>query len=193
MATLSLHSPRTSALDRLRSDQASAAMQVAGIVTFALLAAAGAQMRIYLWEVPITLQTLAVYGSGLVLGSRNGTLAMLLYLALGLMLPVFAGDAYGPAYFAGATGGYLLGYPLAAATIGALSRRWNSLSGSALAVFAGSAVLFTCGVTWLHFAAGHATWAESIQKGWLSFIVWDLTKIALVALLYSGTRRVLRK
>ncbi|MEM9996290.1 MAG: biotin transporter BioY [Bacteroidota bacterium] len=192
MATLSLRSSRPSALDRLRGDQASLALQVAGVVSFALLAALGAQLRIYLWEVPITLQTLAVYGSGLVLGRRNGLLAMALYLGLGLVLPVFAGDGYGPAYFLGLTGGYLLGYPLAAWTIGTLSARWNSLLGSFLAVMAGSVVLFTCGVVWLHFAAGHATWTESIVNGWLKFVVWDLTKVALVATVYTGARRLLR-
>ncbi len=66
MATLlTLHSPRLVTVDALRQEQASAAVQVLGIVGFALLTALGAQVRIYLWEVPITLQTLFVYGSGL--------------------------------------------------------------------------------------------------------------------------------
>ena len=59
-----------------------------------------------------------------------------------------------------------------------------------LATLAGSAVLFTCGVVWLHYAAGHATWLESIDKGWLRFVVWDLTKVALVGALYTGARRL---
>ena len=95
---LTLHSPRLATVDALRQEHASAAVQVLGIVGFALLAALGAQVRIYLWEVPITMQTLFVYGSGLYLGWRNGMLAMLLYLALGLVFPVYAGDGFGPAY-----------------------------------------------------------------------------------------------
>ena len=102
MSALALHSPRSASVDLLRSDRASVLTQAAGIVGFALLAILGAQVRIYLWEVPITLQTLAVYGSGLFLGWRNGTLSMLLYLTLGLFFPVFAGDGYGPAYLFGA-------------------------------------------------------------------------------------------
>ena len=75
-------------------------------------------MRIYLWEVPFTLQTLVVYGSGLYLGWRNGFLSMLLYLMLGFFFPVFAGDTFGPAYLFGAvTAGYLLAYPISAAVI----------------------------------------------------------------------------
>ncbi len=163
-----------------------------GIVSFALLTALGAQVRIYLWEVPITMQTLFVYGSGLYLGWRGGGLAMLLYLTLGMFFPFFAGDGFGPAYLFGAvSAGYLLGMPLAAAVIGRLSRRWNALTGSMLSVMAGSAVLFTVGVIGLHFAADHATWFESIDKGWLRFIVFDLAKILFVGLVYTGTRRFL--
>ncbi len=187
---LTLHSSRIAVVDRLRQERASVAVQVLGVVGFALLAALGAQVRIYLWEVPITLQTLAVYGAGLYLGGRNGMLAMLLYLTLGLFFPVFAGDGFGAAYLFGAvSAGYLLAMPLSAAVIGRLSRRWNALTGSVLALLAGSAVLFIVGVLWLHFAAGHATWFESIDKGWLRFVVFDLAKILCAGLVYTATRR----
>lgn len=193
MATLlTLHSPRLAPVDALRQERASVAVQVLGIVAFALLTALGAQVRIYLWEVPITMQTLFVYGSGLYLGWRGGLLAMLLYLALGLVFPVYAGDGFGPAYLFGAlSAGYLLGMPLSAAVIGRLSRRWNTLSGSLLAVMAGSLALFTVGVVWLHFAADHATWLESLDKGWLRFILFDMAKILFIGLVYTGTRRFL--
>lgn len=190
-ALLKLHSPRTASVDALRQEQASAAVQLLGIVGFALLTALGAQVRLYLWEVPFSLQTLAVYGSGLYLGWRSGMLAQGLYLLLGLFLPVYAGDGYGPAYLFGAvSAGYLLAYPFSAALTGLLSKRWNTLAGSTLAAAAGSLVLFAGGVVWLHYAAGHATWFESVDKGWLRFIPVDLAKIMCVSLLYSGTRRL---
>ena len=191
MPTLALHSPRTASVDLLRSEDASLLVQAAGVVGFALLAVLGAQVHVYLWEVPITLQTLAVYGSGLFLGWRNGLLAMALYLVIGLFLPVYAGDGYGPAYLFGAvSAGYLLAWPVVAAVVGAASQRWNAFAGSVLSVLLGSAVLFTCGVVWLHYAADHATWLESIDKGWLRFVLWDLAKVLLVAGLYTGTRRL---
>lgn len=192
---LSLRSSRSAAIDRLRADDASVALQAFGVVSFALLTALGAQthVHIYLWEVPITLQTLAVYGSGLYLGWRNGLLAQALYLALGLFLPVFAGDGHGAGYLLGAvSAGYLLSYPFAAAAIGALSERWNSATGAVLSTMAGAAILFTCGVVWLHVAAGHETWMESIDKGFLRFITIDLLKIAAAGLLYAGTRSLFR-
>ncbi|MGA0254310.1 MAG: biotin transporter BioY [Rhodothermales bacterium] len=186
---LGLRTTRVSTIDDLRSGSASVGIQVAGIVGFALLTALGAQFRLYLWEVPFTLQTFAVYGSGLYLGWRNGLLAQGLYLLLGLFLPVYAGDTFGPAYLFGAvSAGYLLAYPLAAALVGWVSSRFNGLTGSVLSMLAGSLVLFSLGVTWLHYAADHVTWFESIDKGWLRFAPVDLAKILAIALLYQGSR-----
>jgi len=188
---LSLRTTTSAFVDRLREENASMLLQAAGVAGFALLTALGAQIqfRIYLWEVPITLQTAAVYASGLYLGSRNGLLAQLLYLALGLFLPVFAGSGYGPEYLFGvASAGYLLSYPVAAAVIGALSKRWKTFSGGTLAMLVGAAVVFTSGVVWLHYAAGHATWFESIDKGLLRFVAIDVLKVVGVGLLYTGTR-----
>lgn len=193
---LSLQSTSSALVDRLREENASAILQVAGVVSFALLTALASQIqfRVYLWEVPITLQTAVVYASGLYLGWRNGLLAQLLYLALGLFLPVFAGQGYGVDYLFGAvSAGYLLSYPLAAAVIGALSRRWKTFSGSTLATLLGAGIVFAVGVTWLHYTAGHTTWIESIDKGFLRFIVIDVLKVLAVGLLYAGTRRVGRE
>jgi biotin transport system substrate-specific component len=187
---ITLHSPRTAVVDRLRSAEASGTMQAASVVSFALLTAAAAQAQFYLWEVPITLQTAAVYGSGLFLGWRNGFLAQLLYLTLGLFLPVFAGEGFGPAYLlAAASAGYLMAAPLGAAVTGWLSENWNSLTGSMVAMAVGALVVFSLGVVWLHYAAGHPTWFESIDKGFLRFIPIDLAKIVGVSVLYSGIRR----
>ncbi|MEM1271599.1 MAG: biotin transporter BioY [Bacteroidota bacterium] len=178
-------------LHRLRSAEAAPAVQAAAIVFFTLLTVAGAQVKLYLWEVPFTLQTAAVYGSGLFLGWRNGMLAQVLYLTLGLFLPVFAGDGFGPAYlFAAASAGYLIAFPFVAALVGWASQQWTGFVGSILALLCGSAVLFTFGVTWLHEVAGHATWFESIDKGWLRFIPMDLAKLGSVALIYAGLRRI---
>ena len=192
---LSLRSPYSALVDRLREEQASALLQAIGVAAFAVLTAVAAQIqfRVYLWEVPITLQTAAVYASGLYLGWRNGLLAQALYLVLGLFLPVFAGEGYGASYLFGAvSAGYLLSYPLAAAVIGALSKRWKAFSGSTLASMIGAALIFVCGVVWLHYAAGHGTWMESIDKGFLRFAVIDLVKVLGVGLLYSGTRYLAR-
>lgn len=62
--------------------------------------------------------------SGLVLGARRGSAAVVVYLALGAAgLPVFSGGNSGLAPFVGPTAGYLLAFPLAAFAIGWATRR----------------------------------------------------------------------
>ncbi|HEX9951170.1 MAG TPA: biotin transporter BioY [Rubricoccaceae bacterium] len=189
--SVALTAARPAALDRLRAADLPLAAQAATIVAAAAITAllAQAEIRLYLWEVPLTLQTVAVYGSGLVLGRRNGFLAMGLYLLLGLALPVYSGGAAGAAHLFGATGGYLLAFPLVALVAGAVTERTRTLGRSALALLAGSAVLFTCGVVVLHTVLGDVTWAAAAEMGWLRFIPWDLAKIAAVAGAYAFGRR----
>ena len=189
--SVALAASRPAALDRLRAADLPLSVQVASVVSAAALTAVLAQfeLRLYLWEVPLTLQTVAVYGSGLLLGRRNGALAMGLYLLLGLALPVYSGGNTGLAHLFGATGGYLLAFPLVAFVGGAITEHTRTLPRSVLALLAGSLVLFTCGVVVLHAVAGHATWAESVVGGWLRFIPWDLAKIAAVAGTYALARR----
>ncbi|MEM1127637.1 MAG: biotin transporter BioY [Bacteroidota bacterium] len=187
---LHLHTPAPAAVDVLREREADLALQVLGVFGFAVLTALAAQVRVYVWEVPFTLQTLAVYGSGLYLGWRNGFLAQLTYVLLGLFFPVYAGDTFGLAYFFGApSAGYLLAFPLAALMIGALSARWNTLSGSTLSILAGSAVVFTCGVAWLYLTTGLSL-AEAVMNGWLRFLPIDILKVLSVALLYTASRQL---
>lgn len=190
--SVALAAPRPALLDRLRSDDLSLGAQAALIAGAAALTSllAQAEIRVYLWEVPLTLQTLAVYGSGLVLGRRNGALAMGLYLLLGLALPVFAGGASGMAHLVGASGGYLVAFPLVAFAVGALTRRERGTARTALALVTGSVVLFSCGVLWLHVAMSHGSWGESILNGWLRFLPWDLAKLTLVGAGYGIARRM---
>ncbi|WP_412062206.1 biotin transporter BioY [Rubrivirga sp. IMCC45206] len=188
--SLALTAPSAASVDRLRAADAPLVLQAALVVGTALLTALLAQfeVRIYLWEVPLTLQTVAVYGAGLFLGSRNGALAMGLYLALGLALPVYAGGASGLAHLAGASAGYLFAFPLVAAIGGAVTRRRRGFGRSLLALAGGSVALFACGVLGLWLATDLSA-AEAVVNGWLRFVPWDLTKIALVGSLYAIARR----
>lgn len=64
------------------------------------------------------------------------------------------------------------------------------MAGASLSAIAGAAIIFTAGVIWLHYVAGHATWAESIDKGFLRFVSIDAAKIMLVGLIFAGSRRL---
>ena len=60
---------------------------------------------------PFTMQTFAVSLCAGVLGAKKGTLAVAIYLLLGIVgLPVYSGFMSGVGVLLGATGGYLLGF-----------------------------------------------------------------------------------
>ncbi len=108
--------------------------------------------------VPITLQTLGVALAGAILGPLRGSLAVLLYLAMGAIgLPVFAEHSAGLGAFTGVSAGYLLAFPLAAALIGYLVKyvlrdRRTSAFWVFLAIAAGSVlVVHPAGIAWMTF------------------------------------------
>lgn len=105
-------------------------------------------------NVPITLQTLWVYLAGIVLGPLWAGVAFTLYLLAGLIgLPVFAGGNAGLGVILGPTGGFLIGFPLAAMTIGAVAHGTDGLTPPGdvpiarlvAALLAGTAVVYAAG------------------------------------------------
>ncbi len=153
----------------------------------ALLTAA-AKISVPLWPspVPITLGTFAVLTIGAAYGPRLGLATVLAYLALGALgADVFAGsgEVSGLAYMLGGTGGYLLGYALAAAALGAFARAgWDrSVGRMALAMLVGNAIIYVPGLLWLHqFTTG---WEQTLDWGLIPYLVGDAVKLALAALL----------
>jgi biotin transport system substrate-specific component len=157
------------------------------VVAFSAFVALMAQVAIPLWPVPLTLQTLAVLLTGAALGSRRGSLALLVYLAEGAVgLPVFAGGASGVAYMLGPTFGYLVGFVLAAGVVGFLAERgWDRRpAGTVLAMGVGNLVIYALGVAWLSVILGDL--GTALVQGVLVFIVGDLIKIAVAALALPG-------
>ena len=99
------------------------------VVRNILLAVAGsialwisAKIQIPFYPVPVSMQTLVVLMIGMAFGWRLGAATVILYLAEGVAgLPVFAGTpekGIGLAYMVGPTGGYLVGFVIAAAAVG---------------------------------------------------------------------------
>jgi biotin transport system substrate-specific component len=102
--------------------------------------------------VPITGQTLAVLLTGILLGRRRGSAAMLVYCTEGVLgLPVFAGGSFGIQHLIGPTGGYLLGFIPAAYFCGYLAEQgWDrSFVPTLLTMLAGKLIIYTCGLLWL--------------------------------------------
>ncbi len=156
------------------------------IVAGTALIAVCAHIAIPLWftPVPITGQTFAVLLIGALYGSRRGVATMLAYLAEGAAgLPVFApGQAGGAgvAHLFGPTGGYLLGFVVAAFIVGALAERgWDrSFGRSLIAMTIGTVAIFAVGLTWLSAFVG---WGNVLATGLIPFIPGGIIKIILAA------------
>lgn len=173
------------------------------IVLFSLLLGVSAQIAIPLpfTPVPITMQTLMVLLTGMLLGSRLGSITILAYLAEGLAgLPVFAGgtSAWSPSNIPGVpvllgpSAGYLVGFVFAAALVGWLAERgWDRVWWTtALAMVLGNGVIYAFGVGWLSTLLGVST---AISAGMLPFLIGDVIKIALAVIALPGGWALVRK
>ena len=142
--------------------------------------------------VPLTGQTLAVLLAGALLGSRRGSLCLLLYLAEGTVgLPVFAGGRAGLAHLVGPTGGYLVGFIASAFLTGLLAERgWDRRAATTLAaMLLGNAVIYAFGLPWLAYFVGSG---RALASGLLPFIPGDLLKLLLAAALLPSGWKLLR-
>lgn len=154
--------------------------------------AALAQVRVQVGPVPITGQTLGVLLIGAGYGATMGVATLAAYLlAGGLGLAVFTGGGAGWAVLSGPTGGYLLGFPLAAALVGALAARgWDRRPlGTAAAMALGNLVIYASGLAWLaRFAPDLPT---TLSWGLWPFLPGDVVKIVLAAGLLPAAWRLL--
>ncbi len=152
--------------------------------------ALSAQVQVPLWPVPMTGQTFAVLLVGVAYGWRLGAATLLLYMAEGAMgIPVFAKAAAGPAVIMGPTGGYIMGFVLAAAIVGYLAERgWDrNVWSMALAMVIGNLAIYLLGLPWLAvYLAGvgvEQPWVAAIAGGLTPFLLGDALKLALAACL----------
>ena len=160
----------------------------------ALVVALAAQVSFYLpsTPVPITGQTFGVLLVGSALGTVRGASSMVLYVLLGAVgLPVYTDGAHGWTATTGVTGGYLLGFVLAGALVGRLAeRRWDTSFASALsAMLTGSVVIYACGLAWLALDLGTG-FERTLQLGLYPFLVGDLLKLYLAAVLLPASWRL---
>jgi biotin transport system substrate-specific component len=145
----------------------------------AALIAAGAYLSIPIGPVPIVLQNLFVFLSGLLLGARWGMASVGVYLLSGALgLPVFAGGVGGIGRFAGPTGGYLVGFIPAVYVIGRIAETSSSrVVFDVAAMVLGSAVIYFFGIAWLKILTG-MTLYKTVMVGMVPFIPGDILKIA---------------
>ena len=157
-----------------------------------------AQLRFPLpWTpVPITGQTFAVLLAGVLLGRWWGGISLVIYAGLGAAgLPWFNGLTGGAGILVGPTGGYIVGFILAALFLGHFtdkyirSRSFFSMLG--LMLFANFVLIYIPGLLqlslWLGLVKGEAIgFSQVLGLGLLPFIAGDMVKIVAAAAIARG-------
>lgn len=157
-----------------------------------------AQVRIVVpWSpVPVTGQTFAVLLAAVLLGRWWGGISIATYVGLGVLgVPWFTGFNSGLTYLAGPTGGYIIGFILAAFFLGHLTDKYvrarSFFSMTGLMLFANFILVFIPGLIqlglWLRLVGGETvTLAALLSMGLLPFIAGDVVKVILAAVITRG-------
>jgi biotin transport system substrate-specific component len=174
-------------INQLWPDRGAALTRTVLLAVFgSLLLWASAKVQVPMWPVPMTMQSFIVLVIGMAYGARLATATVGLYLLQGALgLPVFAGTpekGIGLLYMMGPTGGFLVGFLIAAAAMGWLAERgWDRTLPKAVAAMAlGTILLFMPGVVWLAVLFGGT---KAIAAGLMPFILGSVLKLALAAAL----------
>ena len=117
---------------------------------------------------------------------------MILYVLAGAIgLPVYAGQSSGFDTLMGATGGYLVGFVIAAFVVGKLAeRRWDRrISKSVVGFGLGSLTIYVFGVLGLMVNLNLGL-ADAVTNGVVPFLVWDAVKAAGAGLLMPAAWRL---
>ena len=158
------------------------------IALFAAIIAICSWIQIPL-TVPFTLQTFAVFCTLGILGGKNGTISVLLYIILGAVgVPVFAGFSGGVGVLLGTTGGYIIGFLFTALLYWAITNFFgDKLPVMIIAMALGLVVCYAFGTAWFMLVYARTTGAVGLMTalGWcvFPFILPDCVKIALAILL----------
>ena len=202
----------------------SLARNIALVVGFAVLVAVFAQIAIKLpfTTVPITGQTLAVLLTGGTLGANRGAASLALYAVAGSVgIPAFAPsnaslqgelvhfifpwEGSGAAIWNLTSGGYIIGFILAAYVVGKFAehgwdRKWNI----SVAMLIGSVLLYIPGLLWLGLAIGtgfldaslgfelgavipgNNTLDKTLVAGFYPFVVGDMIKLYIATIALPG-------
>lgn len=156
-----------------------------GCALFAALTAVCSQLSVPMpWGVPINLALFAVYMAGTMLGPVWGAASQLVYLLLAAIgIPVMAGMQGGPAALFGKTGGYAIGYLLAALIAGLFAAKLPRKFGwLVLGCVVSCAACYVLGTIWFMVLTG-LDLLTSLTYCVIPYLPGDAIKIVLAALL----------
>lgn len=126
------------------------------------------------FAVPITMQTMGIFICALYLGRKKGTLAILIYILIGIIgIPVFSGMKGGIGVLLSPTGGYIIGFLLCGYLTGLVFEKTNK---AVLSCTLGLISLYTVGTVWFYIVNPVALWGI-LSTCVLPFIIPDALKI----------------
>jgi len=165
--------------------------KVAMAFLFAGLTGLAAQIRIHLpfTPVPITAQVIFVLLCGVMIGKYGG-LSQLIYVGAGAAgVPWFSNMSGGIAVIGGVTGGYLIGFIIAAFLIGSVVESYPTILSRFRLLFflmlVGVGIIYAFGIIHLSIVLGIGI-SEAIVLGALPFIAGDIFKVSVAALIAGG-------
>lgn len=128
--------------------------------------------------VPLTLQTFALLAGAGLLGRGYALQMVGWYLVIGILgAPFFAGGTGGWVHLLGASGGYLVGFFLAAMLVGYLAGKERPVWQNGLVFLAATLAIYIPGLLQLKLVTG-AAWPQTLAMGLAPFIVGDIVKAA---------------
>lgn len=152
---------------------------------FGALTAIGSLIVIPLQPLPMTLQTLFTGLAGVLLGGYAGALSQVVYVLLGVIgLPVFAGGKAGLGTLMGPSGGYIIGFIVAAFVIGKIVevRKEPGLAWIGFSLVVGNLIIYALGIAQLSLVA-HISITKALLVGVVPFLIGDLLKLVTAALI----------
>lgn len=147
--------------------------------------------------VPFTMQTFAIFLTIGVLGGKRGTIAILVYLLLGMAgLPVFSGFRGGIGVLLNTTGGYLMGFLFSALLMWAAELLpWKGTWLQILSMILGLLLCYAFGSSWFMMVyaktSGVIGLSTVLSLCVFPFILPDLLKIGLALVLSKRLKRAL--
>lgn len=167
------------------------------IAVFAALITVCSFIKITLGPVPFTLQTFGVFVAAGILGTKRGTLSVIVYILLGFIgIPVFGGSG-GPGVIAGTTGGYITGFIFTAVIIGLVmsilknSKAQIKFAMTVIGMILGDVVCFVIG-TVQFMAVTNNDLVTSLGYCVIPFIIPDFAKIVIAAFFVDRVKKYVR-
>lgn len=163
---------------------------------FAAITAVLSQIAIPIGPVPINLATFAVFCAGALLGSKLGSISLIVWAILGAFgVPVFSMFRGGLGTLLGPTGGYIIGYIPAAFVIGLVIEKFTKLNKFCtylIAMFIGMCIYFFLGTLWYMFSTKSALWS-ALTVCVFPFLIGDFLKLFVATLISQKLRPLLNK